>query len=1188
MKGKRIWSGLLALVFCLGLLPAAALAADDTDITTEGSWTDQNNYDISWYTGAASDTTEFTLFDAADLAGLAVIVNGLYEVTGDEDWNKVEATLGGTRKKGEILQDDFEGKNVKLGTDVTINLSDKNWTPIGSSYASPFKGTFDGSGATITGLTITDGSRNAGLFGHVDGGTIQNVTLTEVSINISVGYQNIAVGGIAACVYGSDANATVSQCSVSGTITVAVSPAYGTQTVGGIVGANRYSIASGTITPELNFSTAVSGCEFSGEISSAGTATGGIAGRSCGGIQNCTNKGTVDASADAPVGGIVGLIDCDYYYYDGSATSSVEGCDNQGKIISTGTTIEAAAGGIVGVIRSTTGTDRSDVVCIEKCCNSGEIESKMTSGGILGRMHCTQYSGLGSVEISQCYNAGKIQAKKEFESTTTGAGGLIGVLAYGKEERVTVKDSYNVEAVSGGTKNNTGGLLGATLTNTNGTAGTISLTSCYNAGKLTGHNSYTGGILGRDGAGSSAKLTHCYFWEDCGVTGENSKSANYMTEDDTWSTNLGLDPSVWEKSENNLSESNNLIGYLPVLTENKQDPAPTLTRSAKRDQDPLTISGLPSGTINETCAEFTLTAAGGTGDGAVTWESSNTKVAIVNSGKVTITGVGPVTITATKAGGNDYNDATASVDFTVYGRPISEVTILNLAAPVQGTSPVQNISVPDGANYKALTGLGIGSPQLDVIWKDESDTSVSTFEQNKIYTATIRLKADDYYSFADSVNVSLGSVQSTAYSKIETDKEEDGSLTVTVTFKATNHTHSWETEWSRNATHHWHACQSDGCPLSESGMQGYNQHVDTDDDGICDTCNATIGYLITFDAGGGTCDQNDARTDVNGNLSSLPTPTRGNYTFDGWFTMATGGEKVTTDTVFTQDTTIYAHWTAVSSGGSSRPTYPPIVTDTAGGDTSVAPARPHKGDTVTITPKPDQGNEVDSVTVTDRNGDPVKVTDKGDGTYTFTQPTGKVTITVTFRDKEDQPTGLPFTDVAPGAWYYDAVAYAYEHGLMHGTSATTFSPNGTTTRAQIVTILWRLVDSPAGEAPADFADVDPAAWYGEAVRWAAGQGIVGGYGNGSFGPNDPVTREQLAAILYRFAQHMGYDTEGQADLSGFTDLAQGSTYAREAMAWCVDAGLLSGTSPTTLSPRGQATRAQTAAVLMRLCQGYGM
>lgn len=1183
MKGKRIWSGLLALVFCLGLLPATALAADDTDITTEGSWTDQNNYDISWYTTAASDTTEFTLSDAADLAGLAVIVNGLYKVTGDEDWHQGEATLGGKFEQDEELQDSFEEKTIKLADSAEINLSNKNWTPIGSSNVSPFKGTFDGSNATITGLTITDGSRNAGLFGHVDGGTIQDVTLTDVNVSMDdndSGY--IAVGGVAACIYGTSSQAVISNCSVSGTIELNSGSWKFVHAVGGIVGATGYSVNGGTIGQHDEGKSTVENCAFTGTIQSSGTETGGIVGRSGGAVKKCTNEGAITTSADGPVGGIVGLITC-----NDPTTFSIEDCDNQGKITNSGTTIEAAAGGIAGEI----GMDCS-AVYIKKCRNSGEIVSAMTAGGILGRMNCTQSSDLDTVEISQCYNAGKIQAKKEFESTTTGAGGLIGVLAYGAEEQVTVKDCYNVGIISGGTNNNTGGLLGATLTNTNGKAGTISLISCYNAGKLTGHSSYTGGILGRDGAGSSAKLTHCYFWEDCGsMSGPGtSATANYMTEDNsTWADNLGLDTTIWKKDNNNLSDPQTLIGYLPVLKENKQDPAPTLTRSAKQDQGPLTISGLPSGTINETCAEFTLTAADSTGDGAVTWKSSDTNVATVDdSGKVTITGVGPVTITATKAGGNDYNDATASVSFTVYGQPISEVTILNLAAPVQGASPVQHISVPDDANYAALTGLGVGGEVLDVTWKDGDGHSVSTFEKDKVYTATIRLKANEYYSFADSVDVELASIRPTAiqYSSATAAEDGTGNLIVEVVFNATTHEHLWSEKWTDNATHHWHACQNDGCPLSESGMQDYNQHVDTDDDGTCDTCNATIGYLITFDAGGGTCDQNDARTDVNGKLFSLPTPTRGNYTFDGWFTMATGGEKVTTDTVFTQDTTIYAHWTAVSSGGSSRPTYPPIVTDTAGGDTSVAPARPHKGDTVTITPKPDQGNEVDSVTVTDRNGDPVKVTDKGDGTYTFTQPTGKVTISVTFRDKETP--GLPFVDVAPDTWYFDAVRYAYENSLMVGTSPTAFSPNGMTTRAQIVTILWRLVDSPAGEAPVDFADVDPAAWYGEAVRWAAGQGIVGGYGNGSFGPNDPVTREQLAAILYRFAQHMGYDTEGQADLSGFTDLAQVSTYAREAMAWCVDAGLLSGTSPTTLSPRGQATRAQTAAVLMRLCQGYGM
>ena len=182
----------------------------------------------------------------------------------------------------------------------------------------------------------------------------------------------------------------------------------------------------------------------------------------------------------------------------------------------------------------------------------------------------------------------------------------------------------------------------------------------------------------------------------------------------------------------------------------------------------------------------------------------------------------------------------------------------------------------------------------------------------------------------------------------------------------------------------------------------------------------------------------------------------------------------------------------------------------------------------------------------------------------------------------------PFTDVPQGHWAGDAVQYVYENNLMGGTDSTTFSPNNTTTRGMIVTVLYRLTGEPASGTASQFTDVAAGAWYAKAVAWAASRDIVNGTSATTFSPNSPITREQLAAILYRFAQHMGYDTEGQADLSGFTDLAQVSTYAREAMAWCVDAGLLSGTSPTTLSPRGQATRAQTAAVLMRLCQGYGM
>ena len=133
--------------------------------------------------------------------------------------------------------------------------------------------------------------------------------------------------------------------------------------------------------------------------------------------------------------------------------------------------------------------------------------------------------------------------------------------------------------------------------------------------------------MGQNSIGENLSLVDCSFWDACGGTGENSKSANQMTEDSTWTTNLDLDTDVWEKSQNNLSDPDNLIGYLPVLTSNKQDPAPTLTRTAKQDQtDLLTINGLPNDPIYENHAAFTLTASGGTGDGAVTWESSNPAV----------------------------------------------------------------------------------------------------------------------------------------------------------------------------------------------------------------------------------------------------------------------------------------------------------------------------------------------------------------------------------------------------------------------------------------------------------------------------------------------------------------------------------------------------------------------------------
>ncbi len=187
---------------------------------------------------------------------------------------------------------------------------------------------------------------------------------------------------------------------------------------------------------------------------------------------------------------------------------------------------------------------------------------------------------------------------------------------------------------------------------------------------------------------------------------------------------------------------------------------------------------------------------------------------------------------------------------------------------------------------------------------------------------------------------------------------------------------------------------------------------------------------------------------------------------------------------------------------------------------------------------------------------------------------------------DEKSHALPFEDVGTDAWYSDAVAYVYRNGLMSGTSGSTFSPDAAITRAQLVTILWRMAGSSQVNYLMDFDDVSQDAYYTEAVRWAASEGIAGGYGNGLFGSDDPITREQMAAILYRFAQHMGYDVSIGEDTNilSYTDAPDVSGYAVAALQWACGAGIIRGTGDgSTLTPQGGATRAQAAVILTRFC-----
>ena len=264
----------------------------------------------------------------------------------------------------------------------------------------------------------------------------------------------------------------------------------------------------------------------------------------------------------------------------------------------------------------------------------------------------------------------------------------------------------------------------------------------------------------------------------------------------------------------------------------------------------------------------------------------------------------------------------------------------------------------------------------------------------------------------------------------------------------------------------------------------------------------------------------------------------------------------------------------------ANPNYRITVEAAQGGTVTADPTAAKAGATVTLTPVPDRGYQVGTVAVTDRFGDAVAVTEQADGTYTFTMPNGQVTVTVTF---EQAP--LPFPDVTEGDWFYDAVRYAYETGLMDGVGDSLFAPNSDTTRAQLVTILYRLEGEPEVSGTSGFTDVAADTWYTDAVAWAAANGIVNGVSETEFAPGKDITREQLATILFRYAEAKGYDVSARADLSAYPDADQIQSYAAESVAWAVAEGLIQGFEDNTLRPAGNATRAQIATILMRFCEG---
>ena len=509
------------------------------------------------------------------------------------------------------------------------------------------------------------------------------------------------------------------------------------------------------------------------------------------------------------------------------------------------------------------------------------------------------------------------------------------------------------------------------------------------------------------------------------------------------------------------------------------------------------------------------------------------------------------------------------------------------------------------------------------------------------------------------------------------DDEQDPICNVCGYERELSHTHDFGTDWESDAFNHWHKCSTCGAKDAEAA-HSYGDDQDT----TCNICGyvrpAAPEYTVTFNANGGSVSPSSAVT-TDGKLRALPIPTRSGYDFVGWYTTASGGDRVTVNTVFTKNTTIYAYWEKQSGGGGDDPIILPSKTPSEEVREDIENAQ--EGDTVEVTLKPGKtelGGEVfeelagknitleitvpggvmwmvngqdiptdtdltdidmgvsmntstipvDLINMVTGEMGAVQMTLAHDGEFGFTMTltapvgvenkglwanlyhydatskrmlfetvaqvdaSGNVALKLSHASEyaivlDEKSHELPFTDTTKGTWYQGAVEYVYRNGIMTGTSATTFQPNGTLSRAMAVQIFYNLEGQPDisdENLGYPYEDVNAQAWYGDAVYWARLTGVATGYGDGTFQPGDSITRQEFAQMLYNYAKHKGYDLTAAGDLSTFPDSNTVADWAEIAMEWANGNGLINGHDDGTIDAAGAGTRAQAASILMRFDQ----
>ncbi|MBO4897862.1 MAG: S-layer homology domain-containing protein [Clostridia bacterium] len=354
-------------------------------------------------------------------------------------------------------------------------------------------------------------------------------------------------------------------------------------------------------------------------------------------------------------------------------------------------------------------------------------------------------------------------------------------------------------------------------------------------------------------------------------------------------------------------------------------------------------------------------------------------------------------------------------------------------------------------------------------------------------------------------------------------------------------------------------------------------------------------YIVSFDANGGSGEMEDMEVEAETKTALTDNAfTRKGYKFTGWNTKSDGsgtsyknGQEITLE----DDIRLYAQWkkNSSSSGGggggtASAETYSVSAGETENGTAKLSSEKAKAGDTVTITVTPDEGYEVDTVTVKDANGNEIPVTRLGAKTFTYKQPASEVTVDITFKEAGDEPytSKGKFIDVNEGDWFYDAVYEAVDDGIVYGMTENTYEPQLELTRAMFAAMLHRYDGSEASEYEFTFEDIPEDAWYVDDIRWAAEHGIIKGYDDKTFGPDDKITREQAVAMMQRYTAYKGIDTavEDGSVLEAYSDKDTISSYAVEPITWALSAGVIKGRSEDTLAPLDNITRAEIAQVFV--------